>query len=137
MARATYVTAAGSEFETALSEIALLDANAVLSTTSLVAAGSEAVRRQAFGENNDLAPLASDTHVRSKPRNPLIVAITLTGLHGRFSLGEGLGIDDALRHTVDLADTARSVVSYAGAWGLVRHTLPARATTREPWELDF
>ncbi|WP_089800132.1 TniQ family protein [Cellulomonas sp. KH9] len=69
---------------------ALLDADAVLSTASLVAAGREAVRRQAFGQNNELAPLASDTHVRSKPRNPLIVAITLTGLRGRFSLGAEL-----------------------------------------------
>ncbi|GEL94035.1 TniQ family protein [Cellulomonas composti] len=69
---------------------ALLEAHAVLGASSLVTAGGEAARRQAFGPNNELAPLASDAHVRSKARNPLIVAITLTGFHGTFSLGAEL-----------------------------------------------
>lgn len=69
---------------------ALLDSHAVISEPSLIAAGREADRRQAFGPNNELAPLASDAQVRSKPRNPLIVAITLSGFHGTFSLGAEL-----------------------------------------------
>lgn len=69
---------------------ALPEAHAVLGASSLIAASREAGRRQAFGPNNELAPLASDAQVRSKPRNPLIVAITLTGFHGTFSLGAEL-----------------------------------------------